>query len=149
MNLKKIYLDLKEKVRNYFGKEESLTKEQRDYVLSGINPEILDNYKIIYFPTGVYYKKHSGGTQIERGLEKKLIDYKIPFLGGKGNYFQDVCGKIKKIHYDNMKTIRLNHLKRMNEIYSSVVETYNKEMKNMKDVLVENFSDGRVKVSFG
>lgn len=127
MNAKKFYNDLKEKVKNYFGwSKQNLTKEQRDYILSGIPREILENYKIIYSPEKIYFGANNGGTKI-RNLEYKL----------KNNSF-----------YEKMKNIELNHLRKLNEIYSSVVETYNKGLDKLHDVLIQNKKDGSVKISF-
>lgn len=127
MNIKKIYHNLKERIKNYFSDKNYLTDEQRDYIISGISPYLRENYKIIYSPENVYFKADKNGTRIKNDLEYRL----------KSNSF-----------YEKMKMIKLNHLKRLNEIYSSVVETYNQGLNQLKDVFIQNKSDGSLIVKF-
>jgi hypothetical protein len=47
-----------------------------------------------------------------------------------------------------MEILKLNHLRTMNKIYSSIVETYNKGMDKLKDILIENKRDGSLRVIF-
>ena len=62
-----------EKLRNLFYKNKNnLTEEQRQYLLSGINPEILKAYNIIYSSNTLYFKADKKGTDISKGLEYKV-----------------------------------------------------------------------------
>lgn len=122
-----------EKLRNLFYKNKNnLTEEQRQYLLSGINPEILKAYNIIYSSNTLYFKADKKGTDISKGLE-----YKVSSSDSRKASFAE-----------RMKAIELNHLKKLNEIYSSVVENYNKGMDKPRDILIYNGSDGSVRVSF-
>lgn len=133
MTLRDFYYTVKNKIKNFLGtKKQALTDEQRQYILSGINPEILRNYSIIYSPNHIYFKADKNGTNVSKGLE-----YKIASLDSRNLSFKE-----------RMKAIELNHLKKMNELYSSVVEVYNKGMSNLRDVFIYNMPDGALSVSF-
>jgi hypothetical protein len=143
MGLKEFYQNLKEKVKNFFGINrgylEDLTEEQRNYILSGINPEILRDYSIVYSPRNIYFKADKNGTKINKGLEYKALT--LDPNPSKRD--------IKQIFNERMERIKLDHLKKLNEIYSSIVETYNKGMDYLRDIFVQNKSDGSVIINFG
>ncbi len=133
MIFKDFYYTVKNKVKDFLRiKKQTLTDEQRQYILSGINPEILRDYSIIYSPNRIYFKADKNGTNVSKGLE-----YKVASLDSRNLSFKE-----------RMKAIELNHLKKMNELYSSVVETYNKGMDSLRDIFIYNMPDGALSVSF-
>jgi len=159
MKIKKMYRSLKEKFKRYFF-EETLTEEQRDYLLSGINPELLENFRIIYFPNRL--RIISGEkTILKNGLEKQLenlqpIPFNLPNIEYKQNYenfsSDEYITSLKKQIYENhklnMRKIRLNHLRKMGEIYSNTIEKISEKVEGIKEYLIENLSDGGMRLSF-
>jgi len=154
-----MYRSLKEKFKRYFF-EETLTEEQRDYLLSGINPELLENFRIIYFPNRL--RIISGEkTILKNGLEKQLenlqpIPFNLPNIEYKQNYenfsSDEYITSLKKQIYENhklnMRKIRLNHLRKMGEIYSNTIEKISEKVEGIKEYFIENLSDGGMRLSF-
>ncbi|MCR4327007.1 MAG: hypothetical protein NUV46_00300 [Nanoarchaeota archaeon] len=158
MKIKEIYQNLKEKLKNYFW-EEDLTENQREYLFSGMNPEILEKFKIIYNPDKIRFIYSDSGTAF-KGLEKKVESLDNSPLNisnvednkGSSEYLDSLRREIRENHKKNMETIRNNHLMKMGEIYSNFVgkisETVKGKIGNIKEYVLETFSDGKVRLSF-
>ena len=153
MKIKEFYKNLKEKVKDYFGLSEKLTEEQLNYVLSGINQNILDKYKIVYYPNFLIFNPDEKGTRVENSLERKLINHDLKLKRDMPkkdylSYLVNLKEEIKKNHKKNMETLRLNHLRKLNEFYSKIVETYSDGMNSLKEVFVQSRNDGSLKIQF-
>ena len=153
MKIREIYKNLKEKAKDYFGLSEKLTEEQLNYVLSGINQNILDKYKIVYSPNFLIFKPDEKGTRVENSLERKLINHDLRLKRDMPkkdylSYLVNLKEEIKKNHKKNMETLRLNYLRKLNEFYSKIVETYSNGMESLREIFVYNRADGSSKIKF-
>jgi len=125
MGIRQFYQNLRERIRNFLGiNKHYLTEEQRNYILAGISPNILKRYNIIYSPGEIYFKVDENGTKIGKGLELTTL----------------------KSELDESKKIELDHLKKLTQTYSSIVENYNKNLKDLSSIRIKDNSNGSIEI---
>ena len=145
-----LYKRLKSKILDYFNfkKKFDFSEEQLDYILSGMSLFIRKNYHINYSPSYISFfnkERRPFRSLPKKNLERKLSS-KYP-----GDYNENSIKNLRSLylhHIKRLQEIQADHFKRLNEIYSRVIEAYNKGMNNLKDVFVENQSDGSLVFRF-
>jgi len=156
MKIKQAYENLKLKIRRYFGAhEKDSTESQKNYVFSGMNRDILENYKILYSPNKIEFIPDKNGTKFPKSLERKVEKLEPDFSGfekmqGRDalDYLTNLKKELGRIHRNNMEAIKANHLRAMGKLYSSVIETYQKGLNALTNISIENKLDGSVSFSF-
>ena len=155
MKIKEIYRNVISKIKNYFNFRNESSSDLQNYFVSGVSPNVLNSYRILYSPDRTKFIRDSSGTKFSKTLETKLENVELDFKlldsfkrEEKIEYLKRLEESIKGAHIRNMQRIKMNHLKSLGNIYSSVVEKMNKTVENVKGYIFESLPFGGVRLSF-
>jgi flagellar motor switch protein FliM len=115
-------------------KKETLTQEQINYILSGFSDSLLRDYQIIYSPVYIQMTLDKKRTNFySKNLESKVEDKQLRFIE-----------RLRENFKRNMNQIKIDSLRNINRINSTIIETYKEGLDNIKNISIKERNDGSV-----
>lgn len=117
---------------------EGLSQDQINYILSGFSESILRDYSIIYSP-----------KYVEMTLDKNKRNFHTNNLEERVfNKSLNTIEKIRENFYSNIEKIRINSLRTLNKINSNIIDTSRKGLESVKEIAINEKTDGSVVFRF-